>query len=431
MRRLISFYPIALRQDLVMQLLTFPLPDLKRLNVQLDLPDPFEALSASASGYETKSDRSYKEVEQLIVLAQRNDENLSALNRLLYCGAHGLLTLEQKKWLGGFIWKNGKPHLPPYWLDTVCLKLPSQHEVEEVRYLCQSITNKIAQNISGAIRFPGGSEIFTELINVSLPHADDFTSEEVSKILECCNERIAALSENISRGVDIFGDKGMFVSQIYQILHALWIFTTLRSQWIPTEKDCAVMSAIITQCDSRHIGHHGIKRYWSILLKQDFDSKKDLEHSLRSADTKRAHSCYNVLATTICNPDKRLLPDDELCIGLGVAAQQIAWGVPKQLVSALQTVSHAVQYRSDLLTMQSMELILTGLSQLVEQTRISSDDTVATASEKGDIRRWAVILATKIDAGKISKDGQEILKDWRAVSQDKDEFVEIRNGQRQ
>lgn len=429
-RRLISFYPVARRHDLVIQLLTFPLPDLKRLNVQLDLPDPFEALSASASGYETNSDRSYKEVEQLIAFVQRSDEHLSALNRLLYCGAHGLLTLEQKKWLGGFIWKNGKPHLPPYWLDTVCLKLPSQHEVEEVRYLCQSITNKIAQNISGAIRFPGGSEVFTELINVSLPHADDFTSEEVSKILECCNERIAALSENISRGVDIFGDKGMFVSQIYQILHALWIFTTLRSQWIPTEKDCAVMSAIITQCDSRHIGHHGIKRYWSILLKQDFDSKKDLGHSLRSADTKRTHSCYNVLATAICNPDKRLLPDDELCIGLEVAAQQIAWGVPKQLVSALQTVSHAVQYRSDLLTMQSMELILTGLSQLVEQTRISSDDTVATASEKGDIRRWAVVLATKLNNEGISEESRKVLNCWRTVSKDKDEFAEIRNIQR-
>lgn len=410
-RRLISFYPVALRHDLVMQLLTFPLPDLKRLNVQLDFPDPFEVLSASASGYESNSDRSYKEVEQLIALIQRNDEDLSALNRLLYCGAHGLLTTEQKKWLGGFIWKNGEPHLPPYWLDTVCLKLPSQYEVEEVRYLCQSITNKIAQNTSGAIRFPGGDAVFTELINVSLPHADDFTPEETSAILEYSNKRITALSENINREVDIFGDKGMFVSQIYQILHALWIFTTLRSQWTPTEKDCAVMLAIITQCDSHHISHHGIKRYWSIFLKQNFESKKDLEHSLRSADTKRAHSCYNVLATTICNPDKRLLPDDELCIGLGVAAQQIAWGVPKQLVSALQTVSHAVQYRSDLLTMQSMELILTGLSQLVEQTRISSDDTVATASEKGDIRRWAVILATKIDAGKISKDGQEILKD--------------------
>lgn len=99
-------------------------------------------------------------------------------------------------------------------------------------------------------------------------------------------------------------------------------------------------------------------------------------------------------------------------------------------MSALQTVSHAVQYRSDLLTMQSLELILTGLSQLVEQTRISSDDTVKSASDKGSIRKWAVILATKIDTGKISKDGQGILKDWRAVSQDKDEFAEIRNGQR-
>ena len=79
MRRLISFYPVALRHDLVMQLLTFPLPDLKRLNVQLDFPDPFEVLSASASGYESNSDRSYKEVEQLIALIQRNDEDLSAL----------------------------------------------------------------------------------------------------------------------------------------------------------------------------------------------------------------------------------------------------------------------------------------------------------------------------------------------------------------
>lgn len=151
---------------------------------------------------------------------------------------------------------------------------------------------------------------------------------------------------------------------------------------------------------------------------------------MRSADTKRAHSCYNVLATTICHPDKMLLPDDELCTGLEIAAQQIAWGVPKQLAAALQTASFAAEDRPDLLTTHSMELILTGLSQLLEQTRISSDDTVATASEKGDIRRWAVILATKIDTGKISKDGQEILKDWRAVSQDKDEFAEIRNGQR-
>lgn len=77
-----------------------------------------------------------------------------------------------------------------------------------------------------------------------------------------------------------------------------------------------------------------------------------------------------------------------------------------------------------------MELILTGLSQLLEQTRISSDDTVATASGEGRHSSMGCDSCNKIDAGKISKDGQEILKDWRAVSQDKDEFAEIRNGQR-
>lgn len=429
-KRLIPFYPVGLHRELLLQLLTFPLPNLERLRIHRDLLDPFGVLSARSKGFKVESEKSCQEIEQLIILSQSHDNGLSALNRLLYCGEQGLLTSDQKKWLGDFIWKDGKPHLPENWLDTVCLHFPSQRERDEIQYLCQSITNKIEENTSGVICFPGDNDIFNELVNVSFFRADEFTSEETSRILEASKERIADLSDNISRGIDAFGDEGAFVSQIYQILHALWIFTTLRSQWTPTEKDCTVLTAILTQCDTHHISHHGIKRYWSILLKQDFESQKDLERSLRSADTKRAHSCYNVLATTICHPDKMLLPDDELCTGLEIAAQQIAWGVPKQLAAALQTVSFAAEDRPDLLTTHSMELILTGLSQLLEQTRISSDDTVATASEKGDIRRWAVILATKIDTGKISKDGQEILKDWRAVSQDKDEFAEIRNDQR-
>lgn len=132
----------------------------------------------------------------------------------------------------------------------------------------------------------------------------------------------------------------------------------------------------------------------------------------------------------ICHSDKGLLPDDEIQTGLEVAAQQIAWGVPKQLVTALQTVSFAAEYRFDLLTSQSMELILAGLSQLLEQTRISSDDTVATASEKGNIRRWAVSLAMKLEGKEVSEDGREILNCWLAIRQDKNEFSEIRNIQR-
>ena len=150
-----------------------------------------------------------------------------------------------------------------------------------------------------------------------------------------------------------------------------------------------------------------------------------MERALRSTDIRRAHSCYDVLAMAICHSDKGLLPDDEIQTGLEVAAQQIAWGVPKQLVTALQTVSFAAEYRFDLLTSQSMELILAGLSQLLEQTRISSDDTVATASEKGNIRRWAVSLAMKLEGKEVSEDGREILNCWLAIRQDKMNFPKL------
>lgn len=429
-RRMLSNYPTKWHHELLLKLLAFPLPDLEKVNIQRDLPDPVGMLSALPCSYSTNSGSSYPEVEQLIAQSKISDTSLAALNRLLCCSSQGLLTSEQKRWLGDFIWHDGEPRLPAYWLDTVLLKLPSQHEEDEVRYLCRSIANKISNDTSGAIRFPGGRDVFNELIAVSFCHANDFSQDETSQIIESSKERIVSLADHINYGVDIFGDKDMFVTEIYQILHALWFFTTLRAQEILPEKGYTVLSAILAQCDTHHISHHGAKRLWSMLLKRDFESKKDLERALRSTDIRRAHSCYDVLAMAICHSDKGLLPDDEIQTGLEVAAQQIAWGVPKQLVTALQTVSFAAEYRFDLLTSQSMELILAGLSQLLEQTRISSDDTVATASEKGNIRRWAVSLAMKLEGKEVSEDGREILNCWLAIRQDKNEFSEIRNIQR-
>lgn len=55
---------------------------------------------------------------------------------------------------------------------------------------------------------------------------------------------------------------------------------------------------------------------------------------------------------------------------------------------------------------------------------------MATASEKGDIRRWAVVLATKLNNEGISEESRKVLNCWRTVSKDKDEFAEIRNIQR-
>ena len=137
----------------------------------------------------------------MIAQSKISDTSLAALNRLLCCSSQGLLTSEQKRWLGDFIWHDGEPRLPAYWLDTVLLKLPSQHEEDEVRYLCRSIANKISNDTSGAIRFPGGRDVFNELIAVSFCHANDFSQDETSQIIESSKERIVSLADHINYGL--------------------------------------------------------------------------------------------------------------------------------------------------------------------------------------------------------------------------------------
>ena len=43
-KRLIPFYPVGLHRELLLQLLTFPLPNLERLRIHRDLLDPFGVL---------------------------------------------------------------------------------------------------------------------------------------------------------------------------------------------------------------------------------------------------------------------------------------------------------------------------------------------------------------------------------------------------
>ena len=108
-------------------------------------------------------------------------------------------------------------------------------------------------------------------------------------------------------------------------------------------------------------------------------------------------------------------------------AQQIAWCIPKQLVAALQTAVTVVEHQPDLLSSDLLELLLTGLSQLLPQTVITIDDTVESASEKGSIRKAAAILARKMHRANLCGERPEILEGWLKIFQNNNEFAEIRN----
>ena len=95
MKRLLRFYPKQLRSELLQTLLTFPLPDVERVRIDQDLPDPFNALETPSSGYDVSTETAYPEIEKLFGLLS-TDKRTSALERLLHCRAHGLLTVEQK-----------------------------------------------------------------------------------------------------------------------------------------------------------------------------------------------------------------------------------------------------------------------------------------------------------------------------------------------
>ena len=110
-------------------------------------------------------------------------------------------------------------------------------------------------------------------------------------------------------------------------------------------------------------------------------------------------------------------------------AQHIVWGVPKGLAYALQTARAVAEHQAELLKDVS-EMILLGLEQLLPQTVITEDDTISSASEKGNIRREAAALASTLMKIHFIETQSEILDAWQTVMRDPNEFSEIRNASR-
>ena len=156
-----------------------------------------------------------------------------------------------------------------------------------------------------------------------------------------------------------------------------------------------------------------------------FSFQKELERSIHSTSKERTYYVYETLATAICHPEKNLFSKEEIHLGIEIAAQQIMWGAwsgSQQLVHALQFITLA----ANILDTQELELITTGLAQLLDRSTIGPNDTIESASEKGDIRRNAVRLSRKLSTEKLSEYMKDILLRWQRIGQDKNEFAEIR-----
>lgn len=427
-RRLLTAYPVSACRELLPRLASFPLNAQKEVPMSRYFPEPLQFIPTLSDCGDWDVQAPIPFLQTLLENPPHNGNRESVLERLLYSFYHGLLTAPQKAMLRDLLWDNSEFKVPNGWTRTACLDFPAPPGIDLQRYLSGCITKTITDySDSGGIRYNHDEIILRELINFALTNADAFSPEQVSAIVASFSQRIALLSSHLAGKDDFMGIKSHTTNQMYTISHALWLLTAGRENWTPTEGDCQAMTDILTVCEEAHINHYGLKSAWSPMLDRPFDKGKELARYLRSVEDQCSRSSYDVLATAIRYPNLRLLGDHEIQAGVTVMAQQIAWCIQKQLTAALHTASITAQYQPVLLNGDTLELLLTGLSQLLVQTVITSDDTADIASSKGETRKEAAALARKLRSCGLEGERPEILDGWLEVIGSSKEFAEIRN----
>lgn len=426
-RRLFSAYMPEERRALIPSLLTFPLSVEENRYEERYFADPLEYLRGMiVRQKEQEPSESLLEINKLLenYRSEREDARV-VLDRLLYCLDFGLMTAGQREQLRDIVWKSGKLELPSKWLRTVCLKLPEPQGVKWSEYLAVTITKNFVGYSGKGIRPNNDDALIRELGMMAILCHNAFSAEKVETILSCLSRRVSSLAQNLTRGLDIMGVKRLSIPHIYQIQNSIWLLLASSTQPLTGAAEKALRELVETAEQAR-VMHHGLRSWWCRHSQTQLDHAKELGRCLRSVDEQQALCGYTALAFAIRQKHMALLDDEQIIAGITTMAQQIAWCVPKQLPSALDVAKSAVECRPEMLSKECLDLMLTGLSQLLEQTVITTDDTVSMASNKGEVRRNAAALAKELCRAQLVSERPEILEKWMAVISDPGEYAEIR-----
>lgn len=423
MKRLLPIYPVTKRDEMLRTLLSFPI---KQGKSPFDSPEPFSLLPSTSTEHQHDSPKTpFPEISNWISMLEKSEDTENLLERLIYCNQQSLLTTSQKIELGNYIWNNGNIRLPKHWRPTLCLDLPAQPKEEEFRWLRETLVSQIVSTSDILSHTPEYRGILWSLSRFSLDQVDAFDSTQITTILLSISNQLSSLLKDIDAHAQTSEIDNFSITITYEALHTLWLLLSSQNGWTPTENDKKVIESILNECHNHNIRHCGLEHFCYSVLEWGFSFQKELERSIHSTSKERTYYVYETLAIAICHPEKNLFSKEEIHLGIGIAAQQIMWGAwsgSQQLVHALQFITLA----ANILDTQELELITTGLAQLLDRSTIGPNDTIESASEKGDIRRNAVRLSRKLSTEKLSEYMKDILLRWQRIGQDKNEFAEIR-----
>ena len=345
---------------------------------------------------------------------------------MLVCLELGQLNEEQKQFLGKELWKEETPALPSGWSYTVCLSLPAPEPIDPIRWVCSRITQEI-QRYAKEKGYNSSDDIALGRFSyLAFGYAEQFLESEVSQIILGLSDRVAFLSKvGIYKCAGFLGpDEGEH--QICKILHSLWRLTAGRRGWKPTLEDANGMKIILNEAKKCGVYHYGLFSRWEPLLGNSQELISNLAASMRS-NKEQAWWGYHTLTQACLEPEKALLMEEEITLGVDATIQHIVWCVPAKLPIALQTAKITIENCPERISAEQRKLLSEGLSRLIYETQILGEDDVETASCKGEKRIAAVALAKSLMSNKLEGIDSEVLEQWQKIWENQDEFAEIRN----
>lgn len=422
-KRLIYSYPK--RRELIEQFLSFPI--IEGGQPHLNLPDPISMVPIEDLQSNMEPERDIPTIEQAFKQLESATDKKPILDRLLHCLCHGMLTKEEKMILRDELWSKDGCFNATGWIRTICLELPPPDNIDVSQYLVQAITKEAFSYGQKKSWSPSDLYLLREIRIVLTQDPNTFLSEQITDILQGCADRLRFLSRNILEQFNLMGTQESFKQEMYEIAQTLWFLIHSQKGGTVTDQNLQCMRSILETYQQTSIHHCGLSYAWSRLLSHDIDMGTEFSDCFRATDELCVRWGFETLAAGLLHPDMNLMEDSEICVGMELLAQQIVWGVPKLLTFALQAAKIAVEHRPELVSSNLLEPIITGLERLEQQTRITADDTVEVACNKGDIRVNAAILARTLHTSKMYGSRPDVVKKWLIVMNDENEFAEIRN----
>lgn len=424
-KRLLAVYPKDKRRELILRLIDFPIKESDQFEQQY-FPNPLMFVPVMQAPQKQFLDKPLVEVEKLFIDQAWHDNTV--LSKLMYCLMHGLLTESQAINLRDALWENGQFHSPKGWLSSICFRFPEPLGIDWGSYLCDYVTRCALGYLDQEKRPQNDFDILNEINAAALSKRNAFKDEQISNILLAFSMRMDSLLSNVQANMpDFMGVQGITRTQMYMISHSLWLITQNTSSWVPTEEDKNNMSRILNICDIAQIDHYGIKSSWYRRLDIEHSQSIQLVEYLCAPNKDVSEWGYKILAVAVRYPEFNLLSEREISDGIFELSRQILWRADTRLSLALQVMAVVVEFQPNLISDSVLSSLLIGLSFLAQQTTFNASDTVSDASEKGDLRVRAAILAKWLNEKGLYGMRPDSLKMWMAIIDSNEEFAEIRN----